>query len=1410
MIGSPLPTHWITAFPLGALRLLQRSTLLALLIIANRQPLAAQDKLLPVFNFERLTTANGLPTDEIPARVVRDSRGLVWIGTEDGLVRFDGHSCKVYRNDPGDAGSLSSNVILSLHVDMRGRLWVGTFTTGLSLYDADHDHFVNFLPRDSDSTWLQSKSIGTLHEDGSGNLWCGSLEGKVLFVDLSAVPDGTSPDSMAGHIRFRTFQGFRNTIWAFCDWDDRTVLVASDNGLFVTDPGTGNRKRPGIPASAGITLDTVRVSSLCWETPRRLWLGTCDQGLYLYDRATRLTTAYHRRPAGTGKRRDDQILDAVFDKDGRFWVATWSGLDLFNPLSGSYEEYLTSSGFPFGQVMSLSVDAWDNVWVGTAVNGLFLQSPASYRFPHYALKGRGTTPMSMESIQEDKDGTLWIRAEGKMIQVQPTSLNVLQTIDLYKGAKSKYGGQGGSYVHGSYVDRGGRMWHGSMGSGIYRVEPATGTVLNFRPSTQISNLPYNTDVCASITGGTGNSLWVAGFKDGLFQFDTYMNRFSDQSDIFGQRLANVLDVAIDDAGNVWAIDQVFGLLRFNPTTERIDRFGHKADQRNSLSDDDLVRVYKDQQGRIWVGGRTLNLWDPENNGFRHFPNAGFREARSSVPRLSDRRGNVWVWYTGKGLGVLDPKTATFANYDPADGLVGANDMAQLHDGRVALVGYGGMNIVDPDSLYKPQVPPPIAFTEMTVNDTQAVSPKGIPGASGLFLPYNHNVIEFEFAAIDPGAVHLIEYFYRLEGLENDWVHTNGRRSVRYPGLSPGEYVMRVKAVNRLGRWPDQEVSLSVVINPPWWQSRWSYAAYVAILLGSLFAAYRVRMKGIQLKQRAEMEHFQAEHLAEVDRLKSRFFANISHEFRTPLTLILGPADRVMETTEESSTRQSVHLIKDNAKKLFGLVNQLLEFSRLESGMIRLQVSSGEIVQFLRRVVLSFESWAERKRIHLEFRSDAESKQGYFDADKLEKIVNNLVSNAVKFTAEGGQVCVDVSLSPSLPRFRSGSERNRIIHDPWIIDKEGGRGGEWVMITISDTGPGIAPEHLPHIFDRFYRADETHTTEGTGIGLALTKELVDLHHGTITVESSPGKGSVFVAAVPIGKSAYLSGEIVESPPPAEEKEYAGVADISEATNSPPSTPVAEGKPIVLVVEDNVDLRAHIRDFLSLEYAVHEAGNGKQGYEVAMAVVPDLVISDVMMPEMDGMEFCRALKKDVRTSHIPVILLTARASTDSRIEGLEIGADDYVTKPFESKELVARVRNLIEQRRQLRARFSSGVVLKPGEVAVTSIDDALLRQIMDTVEKNMGNENFGVDDLAKEAFLSRRHLSRKVHALTNLSPGEFIRYVRLQRARELLEKGAGSVAEIAYQVGFGNMSHFSASFRVRFGVLPSEIRGGQPHE
>lgn len=983
----------------------------------------------------------------------------------------------------------------------------------------------------------------------------------------------------------------------------------------------------------------------------------------------------------------------------------------------------------------------------------------------------------MGTIARWNDGSIWVGTAGKTVNINPTTLEVRRVIDVLKGERPTYlyAGENDAYTDGSKL-----IWYGTWGLGLYKIEPSSGRVLNYRISTQV---PSKKDICWMLEGKDSDTIWIAGNYDGLLLFDSRTGKYLLPQDTALSRLRNVSHVMRDRAGKIWISDQKLGLFIATSSGNLIDHFEHNRHVSSTIAFSNVRDTYEDAQGQIWIGGASIDLWQPKTRSFKHYPNERFGMTDLIVPIGNDSLGKLWIRSSGVGVHILDPVSGTYKDYDRSDGvLANVISMSLLPDGRVILAGQNGLDIVHPDSLRREYPAPPVVLTNLTVNDTSSISSQSITKMKSFDLPYSQNVLELEFAAIDPGVTHMIRYNYKLEGLEEKWIDPGDRRYVRYPGLSPGKYIFRVKAINKFGRWSNQELALAISIAPPWWRTWWAYTAYGLLIVGLLIGGYRLRLRQVYLTQHAEMEHFQAERLAEVDKLKSRFFANISHEFRTPLTLILGPIEQAIEKVQDTTIKQKLNLVKDNTKKLYGLVNQLLDFSRIESGTMKLQVSKSDIVKFLRRTVMSFESWAERKKIDLQFDSKIEMQEGIFDTDKLEKILNNLLSNALKFTPEGGSVEVVADF------MSAGLAHNAPMK------------GAATRITVRDTGPGITAEHLPNIFNRFYRADNSHTVEGTGIGLALVWEFTQLHHGTVTVESGAGKGTTFTVTIPIDKSTYLPEEIIDVP---SETEKTVLVEPPNVQISSAQDISADGKPIVLIVEDNADLRAYIREYMDEDYTVNEAPNGKIGYEIATETVPDIVISDVMMPEMDGIALCRTLKQDVRTSHVPVILLTARAGTDSKIEGLEIGADDYVTKPFDSKELLARVKNLIEQRRQLRKKFSSGVVLKPGEVAVTSLDDSLLKKVMGVVEKNLGDENFSVEELAREACLSQRHLARKLQALTNLKPSEFIQYVRLQRARELLEKNVGSVADIAYKVGFGSPSYFSSCFRDRFGFPPSDI-------
>ena len=785
--------------------------------------------------------------------------------------------------------------------------------------------------------------------------------------------------------------------------------------------------------------------------------------------------------------------------------------------------------------------------------------------------------------------------------------------------------------------------------------------------------------------------------------------------------------------------------------------------RELFSAEKVFTLAIDRESSVWFsdGRGVIGVMDSNGHSRRITTNDGLIDERVLEIKV-DRSNRVWCT-TPVGLAVYS--NGAWEYFDEASGIRNSPLWPVLPtDDKVFVGSHSGLTV--------------LRLTELDLSPPRVYLDFPMTGGDAALLRWQ---VFSRWGEIPPGH---IETRYRLDG--QPWSSWGNVREVHLRDLTPGNYMFEVQTRSMVVGVSDsyRTTRTAVTITLPLTEDPRimvpigvALVVLLGLLIGMSTRTRREKQKQLREELRREQEH--SERLAQVDRLKSRFFTNISHEFRTPLTLVLGPLEQVISRAHDEWLLTRLTMVRRNAEKLHGFINQLLDFSKVEAGTTKLSVSKGNIVSFVQRIVDSFQSLADQRQCSLSFTANEGEIECYFDRDAAEKILNNLISNALKFTPEGGTI--DIALTS-------------------LSSPTGG--GRTVNVIVSDSGIGIAPSQLQRIFDRFYRADESRRTEGTGIGLALAKELVELHHGTISVESTVGRGSVFTVTLPA--ESYRADEISQSPGiPAESPQILVSADMS-GTKILANEEFDEHKAIALLVEDSADMRAYVREYLVPAYFLIEAQDGVEGLEKACTTIPDIVISDVMMPLMDGFELCKALKLDDRTSHIPVILLTARSETENRIEGLELGADDYLTKPFHMKELLARMQNLIEGRRKLREKFSKAVPLKPGEVAVLSLDDAFLRKAVASIERSIADENFGVDRFCEEMAMSRMQLHRKLRALTDQSTSEFIRYIRLMRAHELLVKNAGSISEIAYQTGFASPTYFARCFHEQFGCSPSEAR------
>jgi signal transduction histidine kinase/DNA-binding response OmpR family regulator len=773
---------------------------------------------------------------------------------------------------------------------------------------------------------------------------------------------------------------------------------------------------------------------------------------------------------------------------------------------------------------------------------------------------------------------------------------------------------------------------------------------------------------------------------------------------------------------------------------------------------------EDRQGNLWVASRRpggVDFLRKQADGSYFVDNAGLRQVLTWSIYPEEDSGVVWMC-TPDYLLRYDPTIRT---------AISPQDFTTLIRRVTA----------DEDTVVYGGAPMP---------DAPGDGSRGAEFVRPAFS-YGAHSLQFDFAATAFDAPELNEYQSRLEGFDREWSAWSRVPNRIYTNLSPGSYRFLVRARDIHGQ-VTRDATYSFSVLPPWYRSPWAYATYGLFFIGLLFLVRQVEIRRSQIRLRRELESMELEKLRELDGLKSRFFADISHEFRTPLTLILGPIRQMLRDSNTTPSVQKLQLVRRNAEYLLRLISQILDLSKLEARKMRLRAAAEDLPQCVRTIIASFAPAAEAQGVDLRFvstyRQDLGDEASYFDRDVVEKILNNLVGNALKFTPHGGSVSVTLAR-----REATASSESDGVH------------GDFAEIVVADTGIGISAERVPRIFDRFYQIDGARSREGIGIGLALVKELVELHGGRIMVESIDGGGTTFVIKLPTSKSQFDPDEII-SPTGAQVVEPAAsdLAEMPEYETSLPGFDLSEHDETttVLIVEDNIGVRHFMREQLQSLYRVLEADHGAEGFNIAVSSLPDLVVSDVMMPEMDGYELCRALKADKRTCHIPVVLLTARAGRDDKLLGLDIGADSYLVKPFDASELLVQVRNLIEQRRLLRERFSRPIVLKPSEMGVTPMDEAFLQKVLGVVQANLADPDFDVVRLGREVGLSRSQLHRKLRALTNQSPTLLIRSIRLQRAAEMLRQKGGSVAEIAYRVGFSSQTYFAKCFREELGCSPKE--------
>ena len=1346
------------------------------------------------YHFEHISVEQGLSQSTVEC-ILQDRQGFLWFGTDDGLDKYDGYKFIVYRHEPHNANSLSNNQVFSILEDDSGLLWIGT-DGGLNSFDRSTKTFERFSHHQLDSTSTEENRITSICEDKKDALWIGT-EDNGLF----RLKKGNRSLKKFEHFKFDpkdTGSLSNNFVTSICVDENGVVWIGTHGGLDRFEPGSNTITRFQHNSYDPNSISSNITKYVYEDHNNILWITT-GNALNSFDKVNQSFRRYLYDIGNPNMDFDEWrsvILDDFQDKNG-LWFGTEHGLIYFDRLNKTFKAYRHDPENPYSLagdfINSIYEDYTGVIWIGSRNRGLNKLDRSIHFFKHYKNNPDNKNSLSendVHSIYEDSKGILWLGTRGGLNRFDRKA----GIFTCYKHIPGDLTSISGNRVDCIFEDRKGNLWIGTSG-GFDSFNRAKKVFEHFRNDSAQDDIEANYVV--SMTEDKNGNFWL-GTRKCLSYFNPLTKHFknfeSNPANPVVKPPSNISCILSDKNGTLWMGTSSEGLYNFNPKTESFTSYTYDPQNPNTISGNSIWALYRDSTGILWIAtyGGGLNRFDPVNKTFTSFTaqSVGF-PTNNLDAMLADSAGNLWI-STDNGLVRfnMDSKETQIFGLESGIQSKEFHQKSQFKDknGEMFFGGINGFNSFFPaDINNKNYIPPKVVITDFKIfNESAAIekdSPlkKDISFTKSITLSHDENDFSFEFVALHFSQPLNNVYAFKLEPYEKQWRIAGKTRSATYTNINPGTYTFRVKAANSDGIWNNEGTSVIITIMKPWWETWWAYSSYALIFFALLYGLRRYEMNRINLRNQLQLQRVEADKLKELDQLKSRFFTNISHEFRTPLTLVIGQINNVISGIGENKLIEKLSVARRNANRLLTLVSQLLDLAKIESGGIKLKLVRKDVIPFLKNLLYSFEAMANEKSIKVNFNSDKKSFIIDYEPDKLEKIITNLLSNAFKFTSRSGEISLIASSEPR--------------------DNE-----EFIRITIRDNGIGITEENLHNIFDRFFQVDnvDKRSSGGSGIGLALVKELVELHNGTVSVTSRNGETS-FTVQLPVfqknieERNDDLSGRngiTIKS----DLDDFVGVKYLESPNEQTPG----KEKPLVLIVEDNDDIRNYICDSLKETYKIYVAVDGEEGFTKAKKIIPDLILSDVMMPKIDGFQFSKNIRSDEKTSHIPIILLTAKAAEEDKITGLETRIDDYLVKPFNVKELQLRIRNLIEMRKKLREKFSTATIIHPTEVTTDSVDQKFLKNVLDAIEKSISKESFNVMSLAEQVNMSEAQLNRKLNALVDQPPGKLIRSMRLQRAADLLKQNAGNIAEICYHVGFSDQANFTRSFKKQFGVSPSQYR------
>lgn len=1337
-------------------------------------------------NFVAITAKQGLPSNSVNT-IIKDRHGLMWFGTSNGLSKFDGSNFTVYRHEVGNENSLPTNEIVALYEDKQGRLWIGSSGGGIYYYERQTNRFVTLKPS-LPSQKIQNLSARAFYEDDKGNLWIGTY-GNLFIVNLKTFQitskrvRNKNVDEPGGFVVLAIFEDSLHRLW-----------LGTNQGLFLYNRNADKFETFLNNSDDANSISDNAIKTITEDAKGNMWFGT-QNGLNKWLSYGKFKV-YRADGNGTKSIRNNVIFALSSDASGKLWIGTENGVDIYNPATDSFEHHANDPRDKFSMLSNstraIYIDPAGIYWVGTYRGGVIKYDKILALFDHKVsnpFDPQGLNAPFVNAFAEYKNGQVFVGTDGGGLSLFDKKTHLFKRYPL----QSKSTGKAVNVVLSLHMDHLGKLWVGTYQNGLFELDPATGNYRQFTANGSADALATN-DVTTIMEDGKGR-IWAGTIGGGVSILNPATGKFNQFNKDAGSAFAPksplndfINTIARSPNGDMWIASNGTGVAVYHTSNGTVTLYDKLN---NNLADDIVQTILIAKDNSVWVGtNQGLSYLNGKTNRFITYTEKNGLANASIKAIIEDNRGLLWI-STDQGISSFDRKHKKFRNFNSENGVQQAsflrNSGLKTSQGDIYFGGEEGINFFNPAQLPNVALPNRVLLTDLKVNNVSIVPGEKSPlkeqiGTSKeINLKYGQN-FSIGYVALDYTAPMQNQYAYKLEGFDEDWNFVNKNRVASYTNIDPGTYVFKVKTTNTA---KDAAVTtIKVIVSPPFWRSTFAYIIY-AVLAVSGFLYMRKRaintlkqqfareQEELRVEQLIESERREAARVHELDKEKIQFLTNLSHEFRTPIALIAAPVEKLIGQKLGKEVNEDLGIINRNIRRLLNLVNQLLDFRKMEEHQLKLDLKADDVIAFINDTADSFKDIAVRKNVSLEIKSSRDNWHALFDHDKLERIIFNLLSNAFKFTPAGGAISITTDVN-----------ENAIT--------------PYITITISDTGVGVPEADLDNIFNRFYQSQQPSyiLNQGTGIGLSIIKEFVELQNGIITANLLPERGMQFTVELPLQpvkqviEDTQTSQEIEPEPEPINET----VNQVTTATDE-----VLK----VLLVEDNDEFRQYLAGHLSKYYQIIEAANGKEGWQKALSAHPQLVVSDISMPEMNGVELSKKLKGDKRTRHIPVILLTAINGEEEQLKGLNAGANDYLTKPFNFQILHARISNLLELNKSLKDTYSKQIHMIAEPPAETeSADVKLLNSLMAFMESRLSDPNLSVEELSKHAGMSRGSLYYKLIELTGLTPIEYMRSVKLEKAAALLEFSDNNIAQIAYMTGFGTPSYFSRMFKGKYGVLPSE--------